>query len=97
MVGWTIVFWLDDLVWNVSPLNSFVLISHIFLLSLGEDLSWENMFAHPSGREDEITMGLVWVMLIVDIAIYSIVTWYIDSIMPGKYGVAKPWYFFVMV
>jgi hypothetical protein len=19
MVGWTIVFWLDDLVWNVSP------------------------------------------------------------------------------
>jgi hypothetical protein len=25
------------------------------------------------------------------------VIWYIDSIMPGKYGVAKPWYFFIMV
>jgi hypothetical protein len=25
------------------------------------------------------------------------VTWYIDSVMPGKYGVAKPWYFFIMV
>jgi hypothetical protein len=25
------------------------------------------------------------------------VTWYIDAVMPGKYGLAKPWNFFVMV
>jgi len=60
-------------------------------------LSWRNFFIPPSGQEGDISVGLVWVMLMVDIVIYSIVTWYIDSVMPGKYGVAKPWYFFVMV
>jgi hypothetical protein len=64
---------------------------------LGEGLSWRNFFIPPSGKEGDISVGLVWVMLIVDIVIYTIVTWYVDSVMPGKYGLAKPWYFFVMV
>jgi hypothetical protein len=29
--------------------------------------------------------------------VYSIITWYISSIMPGNYGVAKPWYFIFLV
>jgi len=62
----------------------------------GEGLSWRNFFIPPSGKEGDISVGLVWVMFMVDIVIYSILTWYIDSVMPGKYGIAKPWYFFVM-
>jgi hypothetical protein len=69
----------------------------VFLLALGEGLSWGNFFTPSSGKEGDISVGLVWVLLIVDTVLYSIVTWYIDSVMPGKYGVAKPWYFFIMV
>jgi hypothetical protein len=69
----------------------------IFLLALGEGLAWQNFFTPPSGKEGDISVGLVWVMLIVDNVLFGIVIWYIDSIMPGKYGVAKPWYFFIMV
>nr|CAD7207541.1 unnamed protein product [Timema douglasi] len=35
----------------------------------------------------------VVLMLLVDIVMYSLVTWYVDAIMPGKYGLAQPWYF----
>jgi hypothetical protein len=69
----------------------------VFLVALGEGLDWQNFFTSPSGKKGDMSVGLVWVMFIVDSVLYSIVTWYIDSIMPGKYGVAKPWYFFIMV
>jgi len=60
-------------------------------------LTWMNFFVPPSGIKGDISVGLVWLMFIVDIIVYSIVTWYISSIMPGKYGLAKPWYFVFMV
>ncbi|XP_069681460.1 phospholipid-transporting ATPase ABCA3-like [Periplaneta americana] len=63
----------------------------------GPGLSWDNVFSSPNGMENDLTIGLLWVMLIVDMIIYGIITWYFDSIMPGKYGVAKPWYFIFMV
>jgi hypothetical protein len=60
-------------------------------------LTWMNLFEPASGIKGDISVGLVWLMFIVDIIIYSIVTWYISSVMPGKYGLAKPWYFIFMV
>ena len=32
-------------------------------------------------------------MFVVDIILYSALTWYIEAVFPGKYGVSKPWYF----
>ena len=32
-------------------------------------------------------------MLVVDIVLYIVLTWYIEEVRPGKYGVAKPLYF----
>jgi ATP-binding cassette subfamily A (ABC1) protein 3 len=38
-------------------------------------------------------MGAVWIMFLVDIAVYSLIIAYIDKIAPGKFGVAEKWYF----
>ena len=43
--------------------------------------------------DDPVTMAVVWGMLIADIFIYGVITWYIDGIRPGKFGVARKWYF----
>ncbi|PNF40610.1 ATP-binding cassette sub-family A member 3 [Cryptotermes secundus] len=59
-------------------------------------VTWMNLFEPPSGIKGDISLGLVLLMFIVDIFIYSFVTWYISSIMPGQYGLAKPWYFIFM-
>ena len=60
-------------------------------------LGWGNLFHPPSGVKGDLSMGIVWCMLIVDIFLYSGITWYIDSVRPGEYGLAKPWYFIFMV
>lgn len=36
-------------------------------------------------------------MLLLDSFLYTLVTWYVESIFPGEYGTPKPWYFFVTV
>jgi len=38
-------------------------------------------------------MALVLIMLVVDIIIYSILTWYLESVMPSDFGTALPFYF----
>ena len=32
-------------------------------------------------------------MLIVDTFLYGILTWYIEGVFPGMYGLPRPWYF----
>ena len=36
-------------------------------------------------------------MLVIDVFVYNALAWYIGNIVPGKYGIAKPWYFIFMV
>ena len=43
--------------------------------------------------EDEFNLGQVFAMLIFDTFLYSILTWYIEAIYPGAYGLPRPWYF----
>jgi len=42
-------------------------------------------------------MGLVWLVFLGNMVVFAFITWYIDNIKPGKYGVAKKWYFVVQV
>eukprot|EP00095_Tigriopus_kingsejongensis_P011912 maker-scaffold111_size354240-snap-gene-2.29 protein:Tk11912 transcript:maker-scaffold111_size354240-snap-gene-2.29-mRNA-1 annotation:"atp-binding cassette sub-family a member 3" len=42
---------------------------------------------------DPMSMGIVWAALLVDMIIYGLIIWYVDSVLPGKYGVARKWYF----
>ena len=43
--------------------------------------------------DDPMTMGVYWLIFLVDIFLYAIIMWYIDSIKPGTFGVGRNWYF----
>ena len=55
-------------------------------------LQWNNLWGRIE-PDDPMTMGLYWLMFLVDIAIYAFIMWYIDTIKPGTYGVGRKWYF----
>ncbi|KAK3091888.1 hypothetical protein FSP39_023469 [Pinctada imbricata] len=43
--------------------------------------------------DDNLSMAHIMVMLVVDTVLYFIVTWYIEAVFPGDYGVPQRWYF----
>ena len=58
----------------------------------GSGLQWDTL-SDRSQPDDPFTMSVIWGMLAVDMAIFMLITWYVDAVKPGKYGVAKKWYF----
>ena len=58
----------------------------------GTGLQWSTLFSRARPG-DPLTMGAVWIMFLVDIVLYCLIIAYIDKIAPGKFGVAKKWYF----
>lgn len=54
---------------------------------------WGNLFKSASGGHEDVTMGNVLLMFIVDIILYMLITLYIENIKPGPYGLAKPFHF----
>ena len=59
-------------------------------------MHWGNM-AEPVSVNDDISLLTVMGMLVLDCVIYVIITWYIDAVKPGDFGVPQPWYFPVTV
>ena len=55
-------------------------------------LQWDNMWDTGNPR-DELTPGAIMLMLVADIIINMLITWYVDQVMPGTYGVPKKFYF----
>ena len=55
-------------------------------------LKWNNLWQRTE-PDDPMTMGLYWMMFLVDMLIYSAIMWYIDTIKPGTFGVGRNWYF----
>lgn len=55
-------------------------------------VQWNNIWRTPSS-EDNITLGTVMVMLVVDTLLYMLITLYVDAVFPGEYGIPRPWYF----
>ncbi|KAM6155645.1 ATP-binding cassette sub-family A member 17-like [Rhynchocyon petersi] len=58
----------------------------------GVGLQWWNM----GSITGDFSFMQVLLMLLLDCFLYSLVTWYLESIFPGEYGIPKPWLFFVM-
>ncbi|KAK3101854.1 hypothetical protein FSP39_006814 [Pinctada imbricata] len=58
----------------------------------GEGARWSN-FLSPATVDDNFSLGDAMLMLIIDSALYLLVTWYIDNVCPGEYGVPRPFYF----
>uniref|UniRef100_A0A8D2E1C0 ABC-2 type transporter transmembrane domain-containing protein n=1 Tax=Sciurus vulgaris TaxID=55149 RepID=A0A8D2E1C0_SCIVU len=46
---------------------------------------------------DDLTLAHVMGTFLIDACLYALVAWYVDAVFPGKYGVPKPWNFFLQV
>lgn len=58
----------------------------------GAGVQWSNIYKGVT-VDDDFVFGHVLIMLAVDSVFYSILTWYIDGIFPGEFGIPKKWYF----
>lgn len=75
---------------NVAVSNGFTAISS--LESQGRGLQFSTLFV-AGNFNNSFSMGFVLFMFIIDCFLYGFIAWYLDSVMPGKYGIAKPFYF----
>ncbi|KAB1263378.1 ATP-binding cassette sub-family A member 3 [Camelus dromedarius] len=57
-------------------------------------VKWSNLLSSVS-PDDNLTFAHILGVLLFDAFLYGLLTWYIDAVFPGKYGVPKPWYFFL--
>ncbi|XP_074063624.1 phospholipid-transporting ATPase ABCA3-like isoform X3 [Macrotis lagotis] len=53
-------------------------------------------FIQPVTNNDTLTIGHIIGMLIFDSFFYALLTWYIEAVFPGNYGIPHPWNFFMM-
>ncbi|XP_036605129.1 ATP-binding cassette sub-family A member 3-like [Trichosurus vulpecula] len=58
-------------------------------------IQWAKL-TQPVTRNDNLTFGHILGMLVFDSFFYALVTWYIEAVFPGRYGIPQPWYFFLM-
>lgn len=64
----------------------------IRLEGTSEGLQWNN-FWRPASVDDNISIGLIMVMMLVCTVLYLLIALYFEQILPGQYGVPQPWYF----
>uniref|UniRef100_A0A8D2QDF4 P-type phospholipid transporter n=1 Tax=Zonotrichia albicollis TaxID=44394 RepID=A0A8D2QDF4_ZONAL len=58
----------------------------------GVGVQWDNFFESPL-EEDGFSITISAVMMLFDTFLYGVMTWYIESVFPGQYGIPRPWYF----
>ena len=60
----------------------------------GIGVQWSNI-ASVVSVDDAMTFGTVWGLLFWDAVFYALLTWYIEAVFPGDFGIPRPWYFFL--
>ncbi|XP_049752161.1 ATP-binding cassette sub-family A member 2 isoform X6 [Elephas maximus indicus] len=58
----------------------------------GVGIQWHT-FSQSPVEGDDFNLLLAVIMLVVDAAVYGVLTWYIEAVHPGMYGLPRPWYF----
>uniref|UniRef100_A0A2K5SFW9 ATP binding cassette subfamily A member 3 n=1 Tax=Cebus imitator TaxID=2715852 RepID=A0A2K5SFW9_CEBIM len=61
----------------------------------GMGIQWQDLLS-PVNVDDDFCFGQVLGMLLLDSMLYGLVTWYVEAVFPGQFGVPQPWYFFIM-
>ncbi|XP_067859732.1 phospholipid-transporting ATPase ABCA3 [Heptranchias perlo] len=61
----------------------------------GVGIQWANINL-PVTVDDNFTVAQAMAMLIFDSILYGFVTWYVEAVFPGQYGMPQPWYFFIL-
>ncbi len=63
----------------------------------GDTLGFGQLWDPLKSAEDDLTLGLVWVMFVVDMIVFAFIVFYFDNVKPGPFGTAKKPYFFLTV
>ncbi|XP_038625429.1 phospholipid-transporting ATPase ABCA1 [Tachyglossus aculeatus] len=58
----------------------------------GIGVQWDNVFESPL-EEDGFNLTTSISMMLFDTFLYGVMTWYIEAVFPGQYGIPRPWYF----
>ncbi|XP_072399805.1 phospholipid-transporting ATPase ABCA3-like isoform X2 [Diabrotica undecimpunctata] len=58
----------------------------------GDGVSWSTLFK-PNTPDDTLSLGLIWVMIVINTIMYLLIALYVEGVFPGEYGVAQKWYF----
>uniref|UniRef100_A0A8C2KS41 P-type phospholipid transporter n=1 Tax=Cyprinus carpio TaxID=7962 RepID=A0A8C2KS41_CYPCA len=58
----------------------------------GIGIQWSNIRVSPQ-ENDRYSFIVSIFMMLFDAFIYWMLTWYIENVFPGQYGIPKPWYF----
>nr|AIN44098.1 ATP-binding cassette sub-family A member 1 [Laodelphax striatellus] len=58
----------------------------------GTGAQWADINSSPL-YGDQFNLLYVIYLLLIDTCLYLLLTWYLEAVMPGMYGVPKPWYF----
>ncbi|MGH0160942.1 UNVERIFIED_CONTAM: hypothetical protein FKN15_044125 [Acipenser sinensis] len=58
----------------------------------GVGIQWHTIHQSPV-EGDDFNLLLSMMMLIIDATVYGVLTWYIEAVHPGMYGLPRPWYF----
>uniref|UniRef100_A0A4X2KQT5 ABC transporter domain-containing protein n=1 Tax=Vombatus ursinus TaxID=29139 RepID=A0A4X2KQT5_VOMUR len=69
----------------------------LFMIKLegrGIGIQWKHVL--KISMSEKFGFGEVLIMLLIDSILYGLVTWYVETVFPGRYGIPQPWYFFVM-
>nr|XP_035109261.2 ATP-binding cassette sub-family A member 13 isoform X1 [Callithrix jacchus] len=62
-----------------------------FLEGQETGIQWNNMYQAP--EQGSMTFGWVCWMILFDSSLYFLCGWYLSNLIPGTFGLRKPWYF----
>uniref|UniRef100_A0A7N8XZJ3 P-type phospholipid transporter n=1 Tax=Mastacembelus armatus TaxID=205130 RepID=A0A7N8XZJ3_9TELE len=58
----------------------------------GVGIQWQNLVSSPL-KEDDFSLRTTIIIMYFDSFLYGVLTWYIEAVFPGQYGIPRPWYF----
>ncbi|CAL8357983.1 unnamed protein product [Merluccius merluccius] len=58
----------------------------------GVGIQWSNLVSSPL-EEDDYSLTTSIILMYCDSVLYGIMTWYIEAVFPGQYGIPRPWFF----
>ncbi|XP_066260323.1 phospholipid-transporting ATPase ABCA3-like [Euwallacea similis] len=56
----------------------------------GDGVQFNNLFT-PNTPDDDLSLGLIMIMLAIDAIIYLLIALYVEAVFPGEYGVPQKW------
>ncbi|KAM4708457.1 phospholipid-transporting ATPase ABCA1 [Discoglossus pictus] len=58
----------------------------------GVGVQWSNLLESPL-EDDSYNLTTSAFMMLFDTLLYGVMTWYIEAVFPGQFGIPRPWYF----